>query len=148
MKKIVFMTLVAIFTLSCTLGAQENGRNGRNGGDRTGMRWTAKDRAEEITKQLKLTDKEKAQVEALFEQQDAKQAEQIAQQRANGREQVQDRAKRREEMQALFEKEVEKNDAELEKVIGKEKTKQWKQYRADRQKEMRDSNRAGRQGPR
>jgi len=51
-------------------------------------------------------------------------------------------------MQALREKEVAENDAELEAIIGKEKMEQWKQYRADRQKEMRSSNRAGRRSPR
>jgi uncharacterized protein YwqG len=61
---------------------------------------------------------------------------------------MQERTKRREEMQALREKEVAENDAELEAIIGKEKMEQWKQYRADRQKEMRSSNRAGRRSPR
>ena len=49
-------------------------------------------------------------------------------------------------MQALREKEMTENDAQLEIIIGKEKMDQWKQYRADRQKEMRDSRPAGRRG--
>ncbi len=150
MKKIVLMALVAIFTLSFTLEAQNDGRNRRNDrqGPQTERRWTAKDRAEAMAKQLKLTAEEKAKVEALFEKQDAKRAEQIAQQGANKEKQTQDRTKRREEMQALREKEMAKSDAELEVIIGKEKMEQWKQYRADRQKEMRNPNRPERQGPR
>lgn len=142
MKKIVFMALVALFTLSFTLEAQDNKPN------RPERRWTAKDRADNMEKELGLTADEKAKVLALFEQQDAKRAEQVAEQRAKRDEQAQDRAKHREEMQALRDKAVAENDAELEAIIGKEKMEQWKQYRADRQKEMRDSNRTGRRAPR
>lgn len=147
MKKIVFMALVAIFTLSFSLEAQDNGKNRRDSRQDgpTGMRWSAKDRAENMEKQLGLTADEKAKVQALFEQQDTERAGQIAQQRAKREEQMKDRTKRREEMQTLREKAVAENDAELEAIIGKEKMEQWKQYRADQQKEMRSS-RPGRRG--
>ena len=150
MKKIVFMAMVAIFTLGFTLQAQDGTKNRRDNRQdiRSGMRWTAKERADNMEKQLGLTADEKAKVQALFEQQDAKRAEQIGEQRAKREEQMQDRAKRREEMQALREKEVAENDAALEAIIGKEKMEQWKQYRGERQKEMRNSNRMERRGPR
>lgn len=148
MKKIVFMALVAIFTLSFTLEAQNNTRNRRDNRQsvQSEMRWSAKERAESMEKQLGLTAEQKAKVQALFEEQDAKRAEQIAQQRAGREKMTQDRDKRREEMQALREKEVAENDAKLEVIIGKEKMEQWKQYRADRQKEMRSSRPEGRRG--
>jgi hypothetical protein len=153
MKKIVFVALVALFALSFTLEAQDNGRNrrGNNRQDapRTGMGWSAKDRADNMEKELGLTAEEKAKVQALFEKQDAKRAEQATQQRDRREGQTQDRAKRREEMQASLEKAMAESDAELEAIIGKEKMGQWKQRRADRLKEMRNSNRTGgRRAPR
>ncbi|OJV90280.1 MAG: hypothetical protein BGO34_08020 [Bacteroidia bacterium 44-10] len=144
MKKIVFMALVAIFTLGFTLEAQDNTRNRQ--GARSEMRWSAKERAENMEKQLGLTAEEKAKVQALFEEQDAKRAEQVAEQKAKRDEAMKERTENREEMRALREKEVTENDAQLEIIIGKEKMDQWKQYRADRQKEMRDSRPAGRRG--
>lgn len=149
MKKVVFMALIAIFTLSFSLEAQNNRRSNRQD-TRSGMRWSAKERADNMEKQLALTADEKGKVQALFEQQDAKRAEQVAEHRAKREEKAEDRAKSREEMQTLREKEVAENDAALEAIIGKEKMEQWKQYRADRQKEMRNSRPAGRRraGPR
>ena len=47
-------------------------------------------------------------------------------------------------MQEAREKEVAKNDAELEKIIGKEKLEQWKKYSEERQSTTRDANRQGR----
>jgi len=87
MKKIVFMALVAIFTLSFTLEAQDNTRNRRDNRQdtRSGMRWTAKERADNMEKQLGLTADEKAKVQALFEQQDAKRAEQVAEHQTSRR---------------------------------------------------------------
>lgn len=145
MKKVVFMALIAIFTLSFSLEAQNNRRSNRQD-TRSGMRWSAKERADNMEKQLALTADEKGKVQALFEQQDAKRAEQVAAHKAKREEIAQDRAKSREEMQTLREKEVAENDAALEAIIGKEKMEQWKQYRADRQKEMRNSRPAGRRG--
>lgn len=145
MKKVVFMALIAIFTLSFSLEAQNNRRSNRQD-TRSGMRWSAKERADNMEKQLALTADEKGKVQALFEQQDAKRAEQVAAHRAKREEKAEDRAKSREEMQTLREKEVAENDAALEAIIGKEKMEQWKQYRADRQKEMRNSRPAGRRG--
>lgn len=81
MKKVALMALVAIFTLSFSLTAQNKGDKGRSGSrGMSEMRWTAKDRAETMTKQLELTADQKAKVEALFEKQDAKRKEQVAKQ--------------------------------------------------------------------
>lgn len=148
MKRTVFVALIALFTMGFTLHAQDStdGKWHKNQKGRTGMRWTAKDRAENMSKQLELSAEEKAKVEALFEQQDAKRAEQIAEHRAKREKVKQDRTKHREEMQAKRAKAVAENDTELEKIIGKEKMEKWKQYRSERQKEMRNSHRKGRRG--
>jgi len=68
------MALVAIFSLSFSLSAQESTTNKKQDSKRmpAEMRWTAKERAERMAKQLELTDDQKAKVEALFEQQDDK----------------------------------------------------------------------------
>ena len=146
MKKVVVMTLVAIFTLSCTLEAQNNtrGRRDNRQGPQTERRWTAKDRAEAMAKELELTNEQVSKVEALFEKQDEERAEQVAAHRAERQQAVGDREARRQEMQAAREKAVAENDAELEKIIGKEKTEQWKKIREERQRNFRDANRQGR----
>ncbi len=146
MKKMVVMAFVAIFTLSCTLEAQNNTRSRRDTrqGARTEQRWSAKDRVEAMTKQLELTTEEAKKVQALFEKQDAARAEQVAAHRADRERGSRDRDARRQEMQTAREKAVAENDAELEKIIGKEKMEQWKQLREERQKTVRDANRQGR----
>lgn len=146
MKKVVLMAMVAIFALSFTLEAQNNQRNRRESTQdvRTESRWTAKDRAEVMKKQLELTEDEAAKVQTLFEKQDADRAEQVAAHRTNRERATGDREARRKEMQAAREKAVAENDAELEKIIGKEKVEQWKQIREERQKAVRDVNRQGR----
>ena len=147
MKKVVFMALIALFTLSFTLEAQNNRRENRQNAP-SGMRWSPKERADNMAKELGLTAEQKAKVEALFKQQDEKRAEEIAKQRDNNEGVEKDRDKRREEMQASREKTMAENDAALEKIIGKEKMEKWKQHRAELQKERRDSNRPERRGSR
>ncbi len=146
MKKVLLLALVGLFTLSFTLDAQNNPRNRRDGrqGARVENRWTAKDRADAMAKQLELTSDQAAKVKDLFEKQDAERAKQVAAQRAARERDSGDREARREAMQEAREKEVAKNDAELEKIIGKEKLEQWKKYREERQSTTRDANRQGR----
>lgn len=146
MKKTLFVAFIALLSMCFTLEAQNNRRDNRQEA-RPGMRWTAKERAEVMQKQLSLTDDEKTKVEALLEKQDAKRNEQFAEQRAKRDDKVQDRSKLREEMQALREKELAKNDAELEVIIGKEKVEKWKKYREEQQQKMRDANREGSRPP-
>ncbi len=135
MKKIVFMALVAVLMVSMSLVAQDN--KGKRQGPPDGRKWTAKERVDNMEKQLNLTADEKAKVMALFEQQDAKRAEQMAARKAKRDEQRKDRDKKHEEMKVLHEKAVAESDAQLEAIIGKEKMAQWKQYRNEHRKEMR-----------
>ena len=139
MKRVAFMTMVAIFAMSFSLMAQQHNQRQRQAPGE--MRWSAKERAENLAKQLELTDSQKTEVIALFEKQDAERAAQFKEQK----EKVgQDRDARRTEMQALREKAVAENDAALEKIIGKEKMEQWKTVRAERMQKMRETNRQGR----
>jgi len=108
MKKVALMALIAIFSLSFSLSAQDNTKNKKQDSKPmpTEKRWTAKDRADSMEKLLKLTPGQKAQVYVLFLHQDAKLKERVATQQEKA-----------------------ENDAELEKIIGKEKMEQWKRYR-------------------
>jgi len=150
MKKVALMALVAIFSLSFSLSAQNTTREKKKESKRTPteMRWTAKNRADNMAKQLNLSDEQKAKVEALFEKQDAKRKEQVAKQQEKREEMTQDRATRRAEMMEMRNKEVAENDAELEGIIGKEKMEQWKSFRDEQMKKMRESIPSGQRGMR
>ncbi len=145
MKKTVSLAFVAIFAITFSLTAQNRNENNRIGrSTQVEQRWTAKNRAENMAKQLELSDEQKAKVEALFEKQDALRAAQLKLQREKSEQVMQDRETRREEMAKLREKAMAENDAELETIIGKVKLEQWKSYRNERQKRMQDANRSGR----
>ncbi|HHU26481.1 MAG TPA: hypothetical protein GXZ56_07670 [Bacteroidales bacterium] len=146
MKKMTFVVLIAMLAMSCTIGAQDNTRSRRDRrmAPQTENRWTAKDRAEAMGKELNLTAEQVTKVQALFEKQDAERREQVAAQRARRDQAAGDREARRKEMEEAREKVVAKQDADLEKIIGKEKTEQWKKLREERQKAFRDANRQGR----
>ncbi|MFA7583384.1 MAG: Spy/CpxP family protein refolding chaperone [Proteiniphilum sp.] len=142
MKRLALMTLAALLTMSFSLMAQQN--TGKQG-QRTEMRWTAKERSEKMAKQLNLSDEQKAKVEALFEKQDAKRKEMMAKQMEKRDEMTQDREARRKEMMEMRNQAVAENDAELETIIGKEKMDEWKKVRDEQQKTMRgDAKRPGR----
>jgi hypothetical protein len=146
MKKVALMAMVAIFSLSFSLSAQDSTKNKKQDSQRmpAEMRWTAKDRADRMTKQLELTPDQTAKVQALFEQQDAKRKELMAKHQENRAAMTQDREARRAEMMELRGQAVAENDAELETIIGKDKMEEWKKIRDERQERMRDTNRQGR----
>ena len=149
MKKTVALAMIALFTMSFAMTAQHNSDRDRIG-RRTQVekRWSSKNRAESMAKQLELTEEQKAKVEALYEKQDAERAEQLKLQREKREQVMQDRESRREAMEKIRKEAVEKNDAELESIIGKEKMEQWKQYRDEVRQKMQDANRSNRTAPR
>ena len=146
MKKFGILALIALFTMSISVSAQDATQQKKNDNGKNGpreMRWTPAQRAEQMAKQLNLTDEQKAQVEKLFEKQDAQRAEQMSKAQAQrDKQQV-----NREEMRAQREKQMQANDAELEKIIGKEKMDQWKAARAQRMQNMRNGNNSRSNGP-
>ena len=142
MKKVSFMLFAVMFILSSTISAQISNDTAQNSmRPRYEKRWTAENRAQIMAEQLKLSDEEKAQVEVLFEKQDKERAAQVAEQRAKRESLRGEREARRAEMQELRENSVSANDAELEKIIGKEKLDQWKKYREDNRRGRRPSGR-------
>lgn len=147
MKKYLFLVATLLLTMGMSVSAQNNNRqdvgNRRNNIDNRRselIRMTPKERVDLMTKELNLTDDEAAKVLDLCEKQEATRLEQVKanrEQRNMGR---QDRDARRKEMMELRRKEVDQHNADLEKIIGKEKVAQWNEIRKD----VRAANRAGR----
>lgn len=139
MKKYLLIMFAAILTIGLPMQAQNRqGRQDRldnNRGQQT-MRMTAKERVEWMAKEIELTDVQKTEVEALLQKQDEKRAEDMAKMR----EQRNKSTSAREEMRSIREKEMKQNQAELEKIIGKEKSDKLNALRQSRI----NSNRQGR----
>lgn len=148
MKKYLFLATALLLIMSMSLSAQ-NVNNRRGGNNRTNSnnrrseqvnRMTSQQRADLMAKQLDLSVNETAKVHALMEKQDAKRAEQVAEHRKQRDLGRQNRDVNREEMRALRLKEVEEHNADLEKIIGKDKFEKWNDIRS----QVREDNRAGR----
>ena len=144
MKKYLFLVATLLLTLSITVSAQNNNRRNDNNRrtDRI-MNMSPKERADLMAKELDLTVEQTAQVEALCEKQDAERLVQVEEHRSGRGTGSSNRDARREEMRVLRLKEVERHNAELEKIIGKEKLDKWNELRQD----VRDTNREGRRNP-
>ena len=146
MKKYLFLLATLLLTVSLSVSAQRNQRNTDNRGNMNNrrseqmMRMTPQERVTLMTKELNLTTKEAAEVLALCEKQEAERKKQIEENRSQRNLSRQANVARREEMREKRLKEVEKQTAELEKIIGKERVQKWTDLRQDE----RDSNRAGR----
>lgn len=146
MKKYLFLLATLLLTVSMSVSAQRNQRNTDNRGNMNNrrseqmMRMTPQERVTLMTKELNLTTKEAAEVLALCEKQEAERKKQIEENRSQRNLSQQANVARREEMREKRLKEVEKQTAELEKIIGKERVQKWTDLRQD----VRDSNRAGR----
>ena len=134
MKKYGIFVMAAMLTISLSITAQnapENqNQNGRQAPQREQM--TTQQRAENLAKQLNLTAEQTQKVQALYEKQDAKRAQQREEFRKNRQNMQQMRNAEREQMRAQRDKEMKEEDAELESIIGKEKMDQVNAMRAQR----------------
>jgi Spy/CpxP family protein refolding chaperone len=135
MKKYGMLALAFGFIFSLAVSAQDQmPPQGQGEGPRPEMRqgnrpqMTPQVRAERLAKQLDLTDAQKAQVQALYEKQNAERQKKQAE--------VQ---KTREEMKAQFDAERKAQDIELEKIIGPEKMKKLQDMRAERMKQREEN---------
>ena len=151
MKKYAGLVMISLFMFSVAVSAQEpttpqgprEQKKEMRKGDRPML--TPEKRAQHMAKELGLTDAEKVKVQALFEKQDAKMKQHQA-----------EMEKVREEQKAKFETERKAQDAELEKIIGKEKFQKHESIRAERQDKMKqrrenspnDSTSVGKRSPR
>ena len=111
------MTLSILFSLSLMMQAQNRPSDGR-------VQQTPKERAAEMTKQLELTADQQTQVEALFVKQDEERAKFRKENRANNQAAGADREK----MRTQFLERRKAENAELEKIIGTEKMKEYQKY--------------------
>ena len=136
MKKHGMLALAFGFIFSLAVSAQDQmppqgqGEGGPKPEMRQGNRpqMTPEVRAERLAKQLDLTVAQKAQVQALYEKQNAEHQKKQAE--------VQ---KTREEMKAQFDAERKAQDIALEKIIGPEKMKKLQDMRAERMKQREEN---------
>ena len=143
MKKVALILFVGIFILSSNIFAQNNNDSTKRveRRQRVENRWTPEKRAEIMAEQLKLSETEKAQVKSLLEKNEKERLAQVIEQRAKRENLKKERDARRAEMQELREQAIKANEAELEKIIGKEKVDQWKKYRDEYRTFRRESGR-------
>jgi hypothetical protein len=123
MKKQFMLALIAIFTISLTLEAQNQKSNNNNGTKR--IQLTAGERADRLAKQLKLSDAEKMDVELYYINVDRRRQETI--------EKLKKVAKDSDERNQILETEQSRNDSDLRIIIGQEKMNKYIQIREDRQ---------------
>lgn len=131
MKKTLIVMLCALFTMSLTTYAQKGEQRSKQETKKeirqaSPKRLTAEERANYWAKELNLSDEEKAKVTELFKKEDEN--------RAKYRQEMQ---KNREEMRAQMQNDRKANDAELEKIIGKEKFQKYDSIRSERMKNRR-----------
>ena len=149
MKKYLFLAATLLLTLSMSVSAQ-NYNNRRNTGNRRNnmnysrseqmMRMTPQERVDLMTKELNLTTKEASEVLALCEKHETERIEEVNKHRSERGTGYANRDARRDEFREMRAEQMEKQFAELEKIIGKERAEKWNELRQD----VRDSNREGR----
>lgn len=149
MKKHLFLVATLLLILSMSVSAQ-NYNNRRNTGNRRNnmnysrseqmMRMTPQERVDLMTKELNLTTKEASEVLALCEKHEAERIEEVNKHRSERGTGYANRDARRDEFREMRAEQMEKQFAELEKIIGKERAEKWNELRQD----VRDSNREGR----
>ena len=125
MKKQFMLALLAIFTMSLTLEAQnqKSKKYSEKGAKR--IQLTAGDRVDRLVKQLKLSDAEKMEVELYYINVDRRRQETI--------EKLKKVAKYSDERKQILETEQSRNDNDLRIIIGPEKMNKYIQIREDRQ---------------
>lgn len=107
------------------------------------MRLSAQERVDLMTKELDLTSEQAAQILALTQKYEDQRNQEVDEHREERRTERLNRDARRDEFREMRTKQMEEQQAELEKIIGKEKLDKWNSMRQD----VRDTNRAGRRNP-
>lgn len=140
MKSRLFVVMVAI-VLSASIVRAQGGPDRRGG---NGPRQTPEMRADQMAKDLSLNDNEKAKVLQLFKSEEEKSMalrEEMKKLRESGQQPGED-------MRAKMQELRKSNDAELTKILGKEKFEKWQSMRAEQMKQMRDGRGAQGEGMR
>jgi len=135
MKKYVILALATAILFGLTATAQnQTPPQGRNEGSKEMRKGdkpqlSPEKRADRMTKELGLSDVEKTQVQALLEKRDAKRKQNIG-----------ELSKIKEEKRIQFEADRKIQDAELEKIIGKEKFQKFQTKREEFQAKRSEGN--------
>ena len=127
MKKLVFLATTLLMFLAITVNAQQRGPRERMTPEQQATRTV-----ERLTTELKLTDKQQADLKKWYTESFKKREEAMQKNRDN-----------REAMRDQMKKDREAADAELKKVLTEE---QYKTYKANEEKRMKESQQRGRQG--
>lgn len=131
MKKYVMLVVATVFACNVVVSAQEQQKplkktqNKKEFREKQRPMPTAQQRTDRMTKELNLTETEKAKVLALMQKQEAKQKQHQAEMQ-----------KVREAQKAKFETERKTQDAELKKIIGEEKFQQLEKARAQHKEKL------------
>ncbi len=145
MKKIGILAIAAFFAMNFTVFSQPQPPfGGGNRGDHMPQRpvnFTPEQRAENLTKQLSLTDAQKVKLVEFYQKQDKIREENRAEREKQRDQMMKERSKSREEYMAEREKEMALQDAELEKIIGSEKMAELKKVRKQRIDRMNENRR-------
>lgn len=147
MKRVTLILFVTAILMSCN-NTEQNSSTAQNIRDTTNNRrqprienrFTPEGQIDILAEQLNLTDAEKDQVKALLEKNQEERAAYAKEQNELRESRRKELEAQRAEMQALREKTNLAYEAELEKIIGKERLDQWKLSR----EENRAANRAAR----
>lgn len=138
MKKFGIIALMAIFLSAMTISAQDANNAQANKPMKKGFpkrelrqKITPQQRADRMAKELNLTTEETQKIKTLFEKEDAER-EKIRAEREK------DRTQKRAEAQKMMQQKMDEHQANLEKIIGKEKTDQWKQNQQAKMQKMRE----------
>lgn len=149
MKRIGLLVLASLLVLNIGVFAQ-NANKGKRQGRADAPRervFTPEQRAERLATDLNLTDKQKAEVTEFYKKQGEERAKKRAEfQKNQAKKQAANQADR-EKFRAEMLKERKAHDAELEKIIGKDKMAELIKIREARQQKMKE-NRDKRQGTR
>jgi len=133
MKKYFMLALAAIFTIGLSMNAQNQRQprgEGRHGDHNRKI--TPELRAEKMTKELNLTADEKAKVLELFAQQEEK----MKAFKAENEKLIEKKRAEVKERMGKFDAERKAQDAELEKIIGKEKFAKHQAIRIEQLEKM------------
>ena len=127
MKKLVFLATTLLMFLAITVNAQQRGPRERMTPEQQATRTV-----ERLTTELQLTDKQQADLKKWYTESFKKREEAMQKNRDN-----------REAMRDQMKKDREAADAELKKVLTEE---QYKTYKANEEKRMKEWQQRGRQG--
>lgn len=131
MRKYVIVAMASLFMLGSGLTAQQQAPQRQQRPERKEAQkaeipqLSAEKKAERMAKELQLTEQEQKKVQELFEKQEERRIKHQA-----------EIEKQKEKFRKMYESERKAHDAELEKIIGKEKFAQLQAKRAEQMKKL------------